>query len=78
MRQKQKASWSWERRKAGESFFIPTLRPYELLHEGMVSAKRFYGSKCRVKAAVGIHSGLLGVMFTVPALRERRPPHTGD
>lgn len=78
MRPKQKADWKWQQRRAGESFFVPTLRPYELRHEGLLSAKKFYGSKCRVKAAVGIHSGLLGVMFTVPVLREKARPHTSD
>ena len=78
MRTKQKFDWHWQRRKAGESFFVPTLRPNELLLEGMTTARRFYGSTCRVKAAVGIHRGLLGVMFTVPALRVRQPPHTDD
>lgn len=71
MQRRLKTDWNWHRRKAGESFFVPTLRPHEMMIEGLRYAHKFFGYPAPVKARVGIHAGLLGVMFTVRPVRSR-------
>lgn len=55
----------WHRLRQGESFFVPTLDPTEVMREGLVVGRLHYGRSANVRAKYGIVNGLLGVLFTV-------------
>ena len=59
----------WHTCRPGESFFVPSLDPERTRQIGMSIATDVLGGRACV-ARLGIHNGMLGVMFSV---KSRRP-----
>jgi len=67
--------YPWLRCKPGESFFVPALDPWVVALDGMRVGKLQLGKYTPISYKVGVHSAMLGVMFTVrPRHVPRAPP----
>jgi hypothetical protein len=56
--------YPWHRHNGGESFFVPTLNPDEVMREGLVLGRQSHPS-LKLRAKFGIVQGQLGVLFTL-------------
>lgn len=57
----------WHRCKPGESFFVPTLKPWYLAEQGVIQGKKILGAKTPIRYRVGVYKKQLGVLFTIAA-----------
>ena len=64
----------WHRCKPGESFFVPSLQPWLLATAGIKQGKKVLGSTAPIRARVGAHNGMLGVLFTLKPPRRAALP----
>lgn len=55
----------WLRHGPGESFFVVGVDVTAIQAAGLQAASQQLGLGAKVKAAIGIHQGYLGVLFTV-------------
>jgi len=62
--QQLKERFPWHRQRPGESFFVPTLQPYEVMREGLYIGHLHHGHSARLKARFGVVQGQLGVLFS--------------
>lgn len=55
-----KNSYPWKQLKKGQGFFIPCLDTDKVYEEGLKAA---LAARVKGKAAVGLHTGRLGILF---------------
>lgn len=54
--------YPWNKLKAGEGFFIPSLNPERTIRDGRKAAFQ-YNPRMRIEERVGVKDGLYGVLF---------------
>jgi hypothetical protein len=58
-------TFPWLRCRPGESFFVPSLTPYDTMHRGLCFGQQVLGFKEKLEARPGSYRGRLGVLFSV-------------
>ena len=62
VKSQEPTQYPWNKLKAGEGFFIPSLNPERTIREGRKAAFQ-YNPRMRIEDRVGVRDGLYGVLF---------------
>jgi hypothetical protein len=62
VKSQEPTQYPWNKLKAGEGFFIPSLNPERTIREGRKAAFQ-YNPRMRIEEKVGMKDGLYGVLF---------------